>query len=312
MRWKGPKSPKKTVRKRELPVTLRVRYIYNLESKTLGATRNFPADVERVDMATPALSHRGWVGLKPSLTPVIARPTRARQRGEQRLCLERPQLVGKPVGKRGELGDTIMTTQIRFLDDLHHFDWTVAAKTIGNDHATLIGLIVRWWISLKPESRWAIESGPANEKLPKGRGRGQCDAILCEGRNALGVVEVEGGRIIHTVDKIGKFFSSPESDLASLDFAILLLYSATPKGRGQTKEFPPAADSVAFARVIKVSAEHPDKPIIVITLDKHVDSKLEPIRRRNQYYSGTPNLIRGFLYLNGAEIAQRTYYPRVV
>src|SRR5262245_32998390 len=90
------------------------------------------------------------------------------------------------------------------LESLTAAPWMVAARTIGNDHATLIGLLVHWWIINQPQTRWVIESGPSFGYHEKGIGGGMCDAIFCEGAEAVGILEVEGIRSVYTAQKIGK------------------------------------------------------------------------------------------------------------
>src|SRR2546426_891029 len=111
------------------------------------------------------------------------------------------------------------------LDDLAAVRWDVASRTFGSDHATLVGLLVEWWVSGAPKIRWALESGPSFGYVEGGAGRGQCDALLCERDLALGLVEVEGYRRVYTAEKIGKFFGSSDRDLSALAFAILLVYA---------------------------------------------------------------------------------------
>jgi len=72
------------------------------------------------------------------------------------------------------------------LESLTSAPWLVAVRTIGNDHATLIGLLVHWWIMSQLQTRWVIESGPSFGYHEKGIGGGMCDAIFCEGAEAGG------------------------------------------------------------------------------------------------------------------------------
>jgi hypothetical protein len=67
---------------------------------------------------------------------------------------------------------------VNLLNSLKDTKWDVAAKTYGNNHATLIGLLVDWWISLAPAIHRAIESGPSYGHFKKGVGGGMCDAIF--------------------------------------------------------------------------------------------------------------------------------------
>ena len=79
------------------------------------------------------------------------------------------------------------------LKSLANVRWDVAGRTYGNDHATLIGLIIHWWISLSRKDHWALEGGPSFGYRKRGTGRGgKCDAILCNQEAAVGVF-VEAG-----------------------------------------------------------------------------------------------------------------------
>ena len=93
-------------------------------------------------------------------------------------------------------------------------------------------MLVDWWISSDPDNHWALEGGPSFGSRPKGVGGGLCDALFCEGHEAVAVVEVEGTRGVSTAQKIGKFFDAEYEGLENLRFAVLLLYAYFPKGRG--------------------------------------------------------------------------------
>jgi hypothetical protein len=191
---------------------------------------------------------------------------------------------------------------VNLLNSLKDTKWDVAANTYGNNHATLIGLLVDWWISLAPETHRAIESGPSYGHFKKGVGGGMCDAIFCENSNAIGVLEVEGGRGELTIEKIGKFFASPLDDLKALGFAVAMFYPVTPKGRGLKRAMPPSLDAATLTMVTKVSRKHPGKPIIVVTLEKVYERQVEGIRNRNDYYKSKLSSVQGFVYEGGKEV----------
>jgi hypothetical protein len=90
--------------------------------------------------------------------------------------------------------------------------WDIAFRTFGNNHCTLIGLLLDWWMSGDPKRRWALEAGPTNGYREKGV-RGQCDALLCIDTHPTGVVEVEGYRAITTARKLGTFFDGRYSEI---------------------------------------------------------------------------------------------------
>jgi hypothetical protein len=95
------------------------------------------------------------------------------------------------------------------LESLATARWHVAAQTFGNSHATLIGIVVDWWVSTGQADRYALEGGPSAHPLRHGmRGTRVCDALLCGVDGAEGVVEVEGGRKAWTVEKVGWFFEA--------------------------------------------------------------------------------------------------------
>jgi hypothetical protein len=200
----------------------------------------------------------------------------------------------------------------RLLEDLAAVRWAVASRTYGSDHATLIGLLVDWWVSSQPNERWALESGPSFGYVKGGKGRGQCDALLCEGTGAVGLVEVEAYRRVYTVRKVGKFFASRDPDLRELQFAILLLYAGSPVGRGAQRIFPSAADDSTLEALGHVSESFPGKPVILVTVDKVFERSITGIRARNDYYRGAPSAIKGVLYLGGKRAGERTYSQRVV
>jgi len=195
------------------------------------------------------------------------------------------------------------------LKRLKNAHWAVAARTYGNDHSALIGLLVYWWISMSPNNHWALEGGPTNGYKQKGV-RGQCDALLCDRAGPIGVLEVEGTRHESTVRKIGKFFNAKIKDYESLKFGILLLYTYQAIGCGENRRFPEAAVPEALNEVIGVTEKHQDKSFIVITLDKEYQHLTVGIRARNEYYMGKPNSIEGRLYIKGKEREKISFYKK--
>jgi hypothetical protein len=145
-----------------------------------------------------------------------------------------------------------------------------------------------------------------------GVGGGLCDALLCEGYDAVGVVEVEGTRSVSTAQKIGKFFDAEYPELETLRFAVLLLYAYSPKGRGPDRYMPPAKNPETVEEVKKVSASYPDKEIIVVTVDKVYERHPEGIRTRSKYYWSTLSQVSGFSYEGGEERVSLTLYKNRV
>lgn len=123
------------------------------------------------------------------------------------------------------------------LHDLKTAQWDTALRTYGNNHSTLIGLLVDWWVSEDPERRWALEGGPTNGYSEQDV-RGQCDALFCLDRDPVGVLEVEGSRHRQAAKKIGTFFDGRYKEIQPIRFGILLLYTYEALGRGERRAPP--------------------------------------------------------------------------
>ena len=196
-------------------------------------------------------------------------------------------------------------TSPEFLDTFNSARWRTAIRTYGNDHSTLVGLLVDWWVTLSPQN-FALESGPSFGRRPKGKGRGNCDAILGENDHEVGILEVEGPvekKWAWCVEKIKGFFD----EFKSLQFAILLVYPYGPKGRGDERRVEPIDGGKILSQVKPISEQYPDKGIVVITIDKQFDRRLKGIRSRNDYYKCTPKSIRGILLVGGKVLGEREF-----
>jgi len=194
------------------------------------------------------------------------------------------------------------------LNSLKNVRWDVAANTYGNNHATLIGLLVEWWISSEPETHRAVEAGPSHGQFARGVGGGLCDAIFCEKDDAIGILEVEGTRYEPTIEKIGKFFASSLDDMKTLRFAVAVFYPTGPKGRGAERTMPSCWNAEISSMVIKVSREHSDKPIVVVAIDKVYERHVGGVRRRNDYYKSNLSMVRGFVYEAGKQVASNVLW----
>ncbi|MCX5647687.1 MAG: hypothetical protein NTX40_01105 [Planctomycetota bacterium] len=200
------------------------------------------------------------------------------------------------------------------LNSLKNVRWDVAANTYGNNHATLIGLLVEWWISSEPETHRAVEAGPSFGHCEKGVGGGRCDAIFCEKDDAIGVLEVEGTRYELTIQKIGKFLPSSREDASSLDdmktlrFAIAVLYATGPRKGGAERAMPSCWNAEISSTVTKVSHEYPDKPIVVVALDKVYERHVKGIRRRHVVYKSKLTKVWGFVYEAGERVASNVLW----
>jgi len=138
-----------------------------------------------------------------------------------------------------------------------------------------------------------------------------CDALLCEGAEVCGVLEVEGTRSKYTAEKIGKFFTAEVEHYRSLSFGILVLYAYSPTGKGRERAYPAARDEETIQEVLQISSSFPEKDIIVITLDKLYKRQSTGIRSRNEYYWGELSKVKGFLYERGQETESLLLYGEV-
>ena len=193
-------------------------------------------------------------------------------------------------------------------ENLNSIDWQTVARTYGNDHSTLIGLIIQWWINILPERNWALEGGPSFGYTRRGKNDGgQCDAILCSDDDALGILEVEGTRLESTIIKLGNFFEARRVEFESLIFAIVLLYAYGPIGRGENRHIPLVATPQIFKTISQVSRKYQTKTLIIITLDKQYERQPNGIRKLSDYYYGNPSEIRCFLYRGGRRIREKVF-----
>jgi len=190
------------------------------------------------------------------------------------------------------------------LKSLSEFRWQVVFNTFGNDHATLIGLLVDWWVSRDPRN-CAIEAGPSSGYYSRKKhedSKKRCDALLCEDDEPVGVVEVEGSKYDHVVGGIDEFFDSKDTNLHPLKFAVLLFYTCTPRGRGSKKHFPLPYKNLE-GKIAQVASSHPNKFVIVLVLQKVYKKITKGIRSRVDYYQGIPYRIDTHLYCNKEHIA---------
>lgn len=199
-------------------------------------------------------------------------------------------------------------TSAEFLKTFHKVRWETASRTYGNDHSTLIGLLVDWWVNYFPQN-FALESGPGVGGGKKGKGRGNCDAMFLEKEHPVGLLEVEGPnprKWEWCAKKIGFFFDK----FKSLQFAILLIYSYEPKGSGDNRKVKQISfeDILSCPEVKNILEQLPDKGIIVIILNKKFERNLGGIRARNDYYKCTPKTIEGALVVDGEKVGSEIFW----
>jgi hypothetical protein len=208
------------------------------------------------------------------------------------------------------------------MESLSQVPWNVAGRTYGNTHATLTGLLVNWWVGLSPRSNWALEGGlPVSQGAGKTAGRGAkskgkrkattgaaaCDLVLCMRSEPVGVVKIEGTRPLVAIDKLGSVLANDREELRSLRFAVLVLHTYEAAGRGEKRALPPAASPAVMEQIGTLSTKFPDKPIVVILVDKKYERLKEGVRALNEHYWGTPDSIQGILFKAGEELMRRPY-----
>lgn len=183
--------------------------------------------------------------------------------------------------------------------------WTTASRTYGNNHATLIGVLVDWWISQDTSYNWVLESGPA-VRLPGtgARERRHCDAIFGRGRDAVGVLEVEGMRQSLTAAKIGHYFNSTDDDFAGLKFAILVCYSCGATGPADERIFRLNQLEEARAQLASVSKSSSDRDLYLVVVQKVPDKDVCSIRQ-GKYYCGRVSTVQAYWYRAGVKIREK-------
>lgn len=179
------------------------------------------------------------------------------------------------------------------LESLKDARWAVARRTFGNNHSSLIGLVVDWWVTAAPDTRWALESGPS---LSRGNSE-RADGLLGDGTDALGVFEVEGSRHAFTLAKLGKFLVSERADLASLRFGLFLGY------RWEPGPLPVAAWE---AQAQEITRQCPGRSVIV--------SAVEKAHRRtgpwcDGYYAAMLSRVDASLVTDGAVVHRLSLSP---
>ena len=182
------------------------------------------------------------------------------------------------------------------LDSLKTLDWVTIKKTIGNNHSTIIGAFASWFVKTSGVAT-VIEGAPSFST--KGSKAFKSDGLFCEDEAVVGILEVEGSRHDHTTEKLGKHFRSNSPILANLRFAIYVAYPESPTGRGERRNFPPPLTDNDFQRFCKLSREHPQKCIVVITLHKLFERNLSEVRKKTEYYSGHIASASARVYRNG-------------
>jgi hypothetical protein len=196
------------------------------------------------------------------------------------------------------------TTDLTILQELSTVPWKILRSVYGNAHPTIIGLLIRWWVELAPKDNWVLDGAPDYKTGHAGR----ADAILGKGTGPVGVIEVEGGKYKEKADTIGYYFDALRKELYGIKFGVLVLYGYLPKGKDSNKRFPPVDTSSVLPAVAEITTKHPGKGIVVVTVDKTLETRLTDIRATRDYYSGVVSRCEGNLIASGEVAGRQIYY----
>lgn len=187
------------------------------------------------------------------------------------------------------------------VESLRAANWRVAARTHGSSHATLIGVMSEWWISLAPDSHSVLDGAPSF-----GVGNaGWCDLMLCSFGGPVGVVEVEGTKPLDKLNTLESYFRSSKPDLEPLQFGILVIYAYSIKGRGAMRSYPPAESLDVYAEALRLSSRNPTKTLVLVAVDKAVDPNPGPTRAASPYHLGSVSKVTGIALTHGKELGRQ-------
>ncbi|MBE3097811.1 MAG: hypothetical protein IMZ44_11890 [Planctomycetes bacterium] len=146
-------------------------------------------------------------------------------------------------------------------------NWQTAARTFGNFHYTLIGLVVDAWVRVAPDRHWVLEAPPALRK--EGRHSRYSDAILVRDSCPAGIVEVEGVNPLAACEKMGGYLKEGPSL-----FGLCLFYAYHPRGQKGHKQFlfvPPNSQDQAVTSIVEKAKDigrATSGPLVLVFIDK--------------------------------------------
>ena len=182
------------------------------------------------------------------------------------------------------------------IEKLSLVNWNTALRTFGNNHDGLIGLLIDWWIRLSPTEHFALTKLGRTKRT---EGLGYCDAVFGAKDSAVGILEVEGNRYEHCLNKIESFFKMKEPNLMSSEFAILLVYDSVGYG------IPPFDEIISKSK--EVSKSCPNKSIAIISIEKEYEKIKDGIRGWSIWFWGTPKMIRWSVVREGRMFQERKF-----
>jgi hypothetical protein len=192
---------------------------------------------------------------------------------------------------------------------LRNADWMAASSVYGNAHASLIGLVVRWWTG--PEwthtTHTALEAAPSFQRNKGPTGAQRCDSVLLEDSSPAWILEVEGGKHVPCLGKMCGYFES--KDFGCVRGGILLAYTFAPAGKQGHKEFPPPPTNDLIEHARDITSRYRSKIIALVSVVKKYE-EVQGVRALSVYYSGRVERVEGWQVKDGECDGPVTYWSR--
>ncbi len=148
-----------------------------------------------------------------------------------------------------------------------NINWSVTANVFGSFHSTLVGLIVETWCSMDMQDHYVLEAPP----VVCGVSRIKADALLYRSTDLVGIVEVEGSRVLNALSKLRDHAKAVEcrSDL----FALCVAYQYEPRGGGDNRAFRffnngETLDKQRIGQEAQRVSEDIARPVVLVTVCK--------------------------------------------
>ncbi|MFH0978969.1 MAG: hypothetical protein V1837_06755 [Candidatus Woesearchaeota archaeon] len=188
-------------------------------------------------------------------------------------------------------------------DSFRNVRWDTLTSTYGSFHATLIGLIVEWWVHLDKENS-AFDEGPAATMNPNGKNSKRVDLLLCRNKVPYAVVEIEGSDWENKLSTFEQFFGQQKDKYSfeSIQVGIFILYPASMQ-QGRPRKGLKVFDQIFMSLFQeKVAGLLKNKRLFVITVDESlynyskIRSPWDKLRQKNDYYSYDMSRVRLFAF----------------
>lgn len=193
------------------------------------------------------------------------------------------------------------------LEDLAKVPWAALSKVYGNAHASMIGLITRWWIDLDQSAHWILDGAPAYQG-----NKGKADALFGDESGPVGVLEVEGNDYQAKAVTIRRYFESTRPELKGIWFGLLVLYSYDVTGAGAKRHFVSAEDTATLRLAADITKVCQGTELVVVTIGKLYHHEVGGIRATIDYFSGSADKVQAISFVSGKVKGQATYFERGV